>query len=163
MPLFKKAKPLKDPSDYEHGYQYALFLLNLRLRTEGEMWTKMQTRGYYPDVIDKVVQQLKTEKLIDDDRYAEIYIDNMKLYKHYGVFMMKKKLISKKLPMDLIETKLAELITEDDEKKIAKKYLEKEFGKLEEIKKSPYGDKQKIIQRLVSRGFRINIVTSLVN
>ena len=94
MPFFQKAKPLQKPDDTEHGYQYALFLLNLRLRTEGEMWTKMQTRGYYPDVIEQVVKQLKDEKLIDDERYIEMYIDNMKLYKYYGVFMMKKKLIS---------------------------------------------------------------------
>lgn len=163
MPFFKKAKPLQKPDDAEHAYQYALFLLNLRLRTEGEMWTKMQTRGYYPDVIDQVVKQLKEEKLIDDDRYIEIYIDNMKLYKHYGVFMMKKKLISKKLPMELIETKLSEMVSDEDEQQIAKRYVEKEYGKIEEIKKYNYEDKQKVIHRLVSRGFRINVVTKLIN
>ncbi len=162
MPFFQKAKPLQKPADAEHAYQYALFLLNLRLRTEGEMWTKMQTRGYYPDVIDKVVQQLKDEKLIDDERYAEIYIDNMKLYKHYGVFMMKKKLISKKLPMELIEDKLAALMEEDEEREIAKRYVEKEFAKLEEIKKYTYEEKQKIFQRLASRGFRISVITNLI-
>lgn len=162
MPFFKKAKPLQKPDDAEHGYQYALFLLNLRMRTEGEMWTKMESRGYYPDVVDKVVKQLKDERLIDDERYIEIYIDNMKLHKYYGLFMMKKKLISKKLPMDLIEIKLAELVTEDDERKIAKKYLEKEYGKVEDIREYPYDDKQKVMRRLISRGFRINVATELV-
>lgn len=162
MPFFKKAKPLQKPDDVEHGYQYALFLLNLRLRTEGEMWTKMHERGYYPDVIETVMKQLKDEKLIDDDRYIEIYIDNMKLYKHYGVFMMKKRLISKKLPMELIESKLTELVTEGDEKKIAKRYLEKEFGTAEEISKYSYQDKQKVIQRLIARGFRFVTVKQLI-
>ena len=95
--MFKKPKPLKNPSDTEHAYQYALFLLNLRLRTEGEMREKMQQRGYDTEVIDSTAAQLIDEKLIDDQRYIEIFIDNMLSYKQYGYYQMKKKLILKKL------------------------------------------------------------------
>lgn len=160
--VFKKAKPLKKPDDTEHAYNYALFLLDLRLRTEGEMRDKMQQRGYYPEVIDKIINQLIEEKLIDDNRYAEIYIDNMLSYKQYGYYMMKKKLVLKKLPKDLIENYLNDLVTEEEEKKVAKRYVEKEFGTTAEIKKLPYEEKQKIMRRLLSRGFRVNVATSLV-
>jgi regulatory protein len=159
MPFFKRPKKLKEPENVEHGYQYALFLLNLRFRTDGEMREKMIQRGYTPEVIDSVLQQLTIEKLIDDDRYAEIFIENMKLYKYYGFFQMKNKLILIRLPRELIEEKLSELVTVDDERAIAKKYLKKEFG---EIKNLPREDRQKVMQRLARRGFRTDVITSLL-
>jgi regulatory protein len=162
MSLFKRPKKVKEPENIEHGYQYALFVLNLRLRTEGEMRDKMVQRGYTSETIDSVMQQLVFEKLVDDDRYAEIFIENMKLYKYYGFFQMKNKLILKKLPRELIESKLDELVTVDEEKQIAKKYLQKEFGDSAEIKKLPREERQKVMQRLQRRGFRTDVITSWV-
>lgn len=126
--MFKKSKPLKQPGDEEHAYNYALFLLNLRLRTEGEMRSKMEKRGYFSAIIDAVVNRLVEDRLVDDDRYAEIFIENMKSYKHYGYFMMKKKLMEKLLPKDLIEQKLDDLVSVADERKIAERYLQKELS-----------------------------------
>ncbi len=160
--MFKKAKPLKKPDDAEHAYDYALFLLNIRLRTEGELRKKMRERGYVQEVIDSVASRLKDDRLIDDERYAEIYLDNMKSYKQYGFYQMKKKLMEKLLPIDLIENKLEEFVSESDEKKIAKKYLAKEYGEMENIAGLEYAEKQKIMRRMLARGFRMNVVTKLV-
>ncbi len=174
--LFKKAKPLKKPDDVEHAYNYVLFLLNLRLRTEGEIRKKMQTRGYISTVIDEIVQRLIQERLVDDERYAEIFIENMKSYKQYGVFQMKKKLMEKLLPKDIIENKLSELVSVSEERKIAERYVTTLVSSRvntrqsenrgisrqarddirKEIKKLPYEEKQKIMRRLLSRGFRLD-------
>ena len=154
--MFKKAKPLKKPDDIEHAYNYVLFLLNLRLRTEGEIRKKMSGRGYIPQVIDEIVVRLLQERLIDDDRYAEIFIENMKSYKQYGFYQMKKKLMEKLLPKDIIENKLEELVGVADEQKIAERYVKKEFGTVATIKKLNYEEKQKVVRRLISRGFRLD-------
>ncbi|MEZ4179954.1 MAG: RecX family transcriptional regulator [Candidatus Doudnabacteria bacterium] len=150
--MFKKAKPLKDPSDIEHAYNYALFVLNISMRTQGEMREKMQKRGYLPEVIDHVLVKLKEDRYIDDDKYAEIFIRNMKDFKYWGKFMMKQKMMLKKLPTDLIEESLSEQVSLEDEIAIAKKYVEKNFGSVEEVSKMEYEQKQKIKARLVSRG-----------
>lgn len=160
--MFKKAKPLKKPEDFDHAYNYALFLLNLRLRTEGEMRKKMSGRGYVSSITDQVVKKLQDEKFIDDNRFAEIFIENMKSYKYYGFMMMKKKLFEKLLPKDLIESKLNELLTIEDEQAIAKRYVEKEFGDIKKVNLLPYEQRQKIRARLASRGFRVNATTGLV-
>lgn len=165
--MFKKAKPLKKPEDEEHAYNYALFLLNLRLRTEGEMREKMLARGYIPKVIDSVMERLKGDKYVNDENYADIFLNNMILYKQYGYFHMKKKLILKKLPNELIENKLEELVDEKTEKEIAKRYLatvvtrnakdlEKEIAKLD------YVGKQKLKQKLLMRGFRSSVVMKVI-
>ena len=160
--MFKKAKPLKKPDDPEHGYEYALFLLNLRMRTEAEMRDKMVRRGYLPKVIDEVVERLYQDRYLNDEHYAEVFIESMKRYKYYGAYMMKKRLFEKKVPKEIIEEKLAELVSEDDEREIATRYVEKEFGELKAVRKFDYEDKQKIMRRLLSRGFGIDLVKKLV-
>lgn len=160
--MFKQSKPLKKPDDPEHAYEYALFMLNLRMRTENEMREKMQKRGYYPNIIDETIQRLYQDRYIDDAHYAEVYIESMKRYKYYGAFMMKKRLFEKKVPKEIIEEKLAELVTAEDEKEIAARYVEKEFGDLKEVRKFPYEDKQKVMRRLLARGFNIDVVSTLV-
>lgn len=161
--MFKKAKPLKDPKDYDHAWQYALFLLNLSMRTCGEVKEKMSRRGYDKKVINLVINNLLEEKFLDDDNYAEVFINSMKTYKSYGLFMMKKKLYEKKLPKELIEAKLRELVTSADEKKIAKQLIEKKFGSIVEIRKWDYEDKQKVMRALASRGFGLDCIKSLLN
>ncbi len=160
--MFKKSKPLKKPDDLEHGYDYALFMLNLRMRTEAEMREKMLGRGYYPKVIDEVIERLYQDRYLNDEHYAEVFIESMKRYKYYGSFMMKKKLFEKKLPKEIIEAKLNEIVSENDEREIAVRYIEKEFGKIKDVKKFEYQDKQKVMRRLLSRGFGLELVKNLV-
>lgn len=75
---------------------------------------------------------------------------------------MKKKLLEKKVPKNIVETKLLELVTESDEQEIATRYVEKEFGKIKDVKQMEYLIKQKIMRRLLSRGFSLNVVKGLV-
>lgn len=160
--MFKKGKPLKDPADSAHAYEYAIFLLNLSMRTEAEVREKMKTRGYLPEVIKEVVVRLLEDKYLNDEHYAEVFIENLKRYKYYGKFMMKKKLWEKKLPKELVDEKLSELVSEDDEKEIAKNFVVKKFGPLKEVRKMEYIDKQKIMRALLSRGFGLDLAKELV-
>lgn len=159
--MFNKAKPLKDPADYDHGYQYALFLLNLSMRTVNEVREKMTKRGYASTVINEVINNLLQEKYLDDENYTEVFINSMKNYKTWGRFMMKKKLYEKKLPKELAESKLAELVSDEDELVIAHKYLEREYKNIN-LAELSYEEKQKVMRRLLSRGFGMDSVTKLV-
>ena len=160
--MFKSSKPLKKPEDADHAYDYALFVLNLSMRTEGELREKMTKRGYFPEIINQTVQKLFKDRYLDDSRYAEVYIESMKRYKYYGSFMMKKKLYEKKVPKENIEEKLADLLTVEDEREIASRYVEKNFASLEEVAKFDYDEKQKVMRRLISRGFNLDVAKSLV-
>lgn len=160
--MFKKGKPLKKPDDANHAYDYALFILNLSMRTERELREKMKLRGYFPEIIDQTVERLYKDRFLDDARYAEVYIESMKRYKYYGAYMMKKRLYEKKVPKEIIEDKLAELLTADDEHEIATRYVEKNFGVLDKVAKLEYDEKQKIMRRLIARGFDLDLAKSLV-
>ncbi len=161
--MFKKAKPLKNPEDVDHGYNYALFLLNLSMRTEGEIREKMKARGYIPKVIDEVIAKLHQDKYVNDEYYAEMFLENMKRFKYYGRFTVRRKMSENKLPKEIIESSLQEFFTAEDEREIAKHYIEKQFGELKTVRKFDYEDKQKVMRKVLSRGFGMDVAQSLLN
>jgi regulatory protein len=160
--MFKTAKPLKNPDDEEHGYNYALFVLNLSMRTEGELREKMAKRGYFPEVINNVIKRLYIDRYLDDKRYAEVFLDTMKRYKTYGEFIIRRKMLEKKLPKEIVTEAMVEFLTEEDQKEIAIRYVEKNFGTIKAVAKLSYDEKQKIMRRLLSRGFGIDLVKNVV-
>ncbi len=153
----KPKKNLKEPDSLDHGYDYAIFLLGLRMRTQGEIEFKMRERGYSPKVIVNVTERLLENKYIDDEEYLEVYLNNFKNYGTYGLYMIKKKCIERRLPKDLVDKKLTQLLTEEDEMIIAKRYAEKTLGTSTGIKKLPYEQRQKFLRKLLTRGIRISV------
>src|SRR3989344_1841643 len=105
----------------ENAYNYAVYLLGLKLRTEGEMREKMRLKKYASSVINDVVGQLVANKYLDDQRYAEVYLDNLKKYKLFGFYGVKKKLMEKRLPSEIIESVLTDGLPVEEEEKIAKR------------------------------------------
>jgi regulatory protein len=59
------------------AYDYAMFLLNIRLRTEGELRGKMREKGYEGEVVDEVMARLKDAHYVNDRRFAEVYLENL--------------------------------------------------------------------------------------
>lgn len=171
----------------ERGYNYAIYLLSLKLRTEGEIREKLRSKKYELRIIDEVIHQLFENKYLDDLKYAEVYLENLKKYKSFGYYGIKKKLMEKKLPAELIENVLAKGLSVPEEIKIAKRFIGKdkklETGNLAiddasellepeentysvktygETKNPEQVKKQKILARLKSRGFRAEVVSRLV-
>src|ERR1700690_2671159 len=118
--MWNKPSKTKEPNNANKAYEYAVFLLSLQLRTVGEIREKMEKRGYAPAIIENVLGQLHDQKYLDDERYAEVFLDNLKQYKNLGYFGIKKKFMVKKLPGDLIEKVLTEGLSLADELAIAK-------------------------------------------
>ena len=173
--MWKSNSKTKEPDNTEKAYDYAVFLLSLKLRTMGELLQKMQGRGYTETVISGVLEQLKQNHYIDDQRYAEVFLENLKAYRNFGYYGIKKKFMEKKLPMDLIERVLGEGLSVAEEIKIAKRLLKKEkfeqhseLSTEETVHYRTYEDtelnkqKQKMTNRLRSRGFRGEVISRVV-
>src|SRR5579863_8870158 len=105
--MYKKPSKTKEPENVNKAYDYAVFLLSLKLRTVGEVLKKMVDRGYGEAIISDVVGRLKDQHYLDDQRYAEIFLENLKAYKNLGYYGIKKKFMEKKLPPSMIESVLA--------------------------------------------------------
>ena len=170
--MWKKKAETKNPQSTEKAYEYAVFLLGIRLRTEGELREKLRIRDYELRITDKVIKQLKDLRYIDDQRYAEIFLDNLKKYKSWGYYGIKKKMMEKRLPPSIVESVLSEGLSEEEEQKIAERYLKKqETGdKIRDKKpryqiptnRGRYGAQQKIAQKLRAKGFRGGVIVKAV-
>jgi len=172
---FNKKSKTKEPENKEKAYEYAVFLLSLQLRTVGEIREKMIGRGYSSAVIENILDQLHQQKYLDDERYAEVYLENLKQYKNLGYYGIKKKFMLKKLPADIIGKILDEGLSVEEELKIAKRLLKKEGAAVSSSDDTEASDntyniyneeqgkqKQKLAQKLKARGFRGDVVAKLV-
>jgi SOS response regulatory protein OraA/RecX len=179
---WKKSSKTEEPENLDKAYEYAVFLLSLKLRTIGEVVRKMQSRGYTEHIIEQTIEQLKERKYLDDERYAEIFLENLKMYKNFGYYGIKKKFIEKKLPPQLIERILQEGLSLKEEQKIAERFLKKEGfegasehvgeglkpSPTEELHYRTFSDddqnkeKMRMANRLKSRGFRGEVIGRLL-
>jgi len=141
----------------ERAYNYAIYLLGLKLRTEGELREKMRLKKYNAEVVDSVIKILYENNYLDDSRYAEVYLENLKKYKNFGFYGIKKKLMEKRLPLVIIERVLADGLAVDEEIKIAQKLIKK-LGTATKTQE----EKQKLAQKLRARGFRNDVIAKLI-
>lgn len=156
---------MAENSIIEKAYAYALFLLGIKLRTEGEIREKLKAKSYKLEAVDKVINQLKENGYINDENYAEVYLENLKKYKSWGYFGIKKKLMEKKLPREIIENVLAEGVTEEEELEIAKKFLKKQNSlPLRGRDKGGVSREQKVglARKLAAKGFRGSVFSRLI-
>jgi len=144
-------------SQFSKAYDYAVFLLGIRLRTEGELREKLRSKNYELGIIDTVIKQLIEQRFVNDRQYAEIFLDNLKKYKNFGFYGIKKKMMEKKLPPSIIESVLKEGLSVEEEMKIAKRFL-----KNYKLQITNYGEKQKIALKLRAKGFRSEVIMKLV-
>lgn len=154
--MYKKPTKTPQPDSVEHGFNYVMFLLNLRLRTEGEIREKMNNRAYHPEVVEKVVEKLYKLGYLDDLRFAQNLIESYKNYKSYGFYMIKKKLMEKKLSNKLIEEVLNENYNVEDELIVVKRFLEKEKIDIKDMSK-----RNKVMSKLKYRGFRFDAISKI--
>ncbi len=145
----------KNINDYNHAYSYAIFLLGLRQLSIGELKEKMKRRGYSGDCIDKVLIELVNRRYLNDEDLARVMVRNFKSYKQYGFQMIKVKLIQKRIAKSLIEQVLEEDFTQKEEELVGRRLMIK-------LAKEKKLDKNKMRARLLSRGFRSEVVSSVL-
>ena len=133
-------------------YEKAIKLLSIRMHTTGELHQKLKQRGFSDLDIRPVLLELEQHRFLDDQRFAEIFVDNLKRYKDFGFFGIKVKLLARKIPSDMAEQALQEFFTIDDELAVAARLLKKNK------KLANSRDWKKSAAALQRRGFRSDVI-----
>jgi regulatory protein len=134
-------------------YEKAIKLLKIRPHHSAELTKKLLMRGFSRDQIDDVIKKLQEENLIDNDRFAQMYLDELLRNKTFGFYGLKAKLMTRGIDSQKAETLLKENLSVEDELKIAQKVAER----------SKDLDKNKLAQRLQRKGFRNEVIIKIVN
>jgi len=138
---------------------YALYLLELRDRSVGEISEKMKRKGFEEKEITQVISFLKEKNFLDDERFAKRFaVEKQKIY-HWGQYRIKAELKKKHISDEMVADAFAE------------KSDESEFSAAHESAKSwrrknPKCPKEKIYSRLGGflsrRGFSYDIVKQVL-
>ncbi len=132
--------------------QRALHFLGYRPRSEGEVRTRLQREEWPDDVIERVVNRLREAKYLNDEQFAELWVENRSLTKPRGARALQQELRQKGVERETIEAALPD---EDAELQNAIFALQKLLRSKERSWEN-FDDRErreKSIQFLMRRGF----------
>lgn len=132
------------------AFNMALNLINKRFKTQKEIYKYLEGKGYIPSVIFYCIDKLKEYKYINDEHYAESFV-NYKSSKD-GIIKIKQELLSKGVSDEIIDSTLAELPPQTD---LIKKLSEKYMNNKEDTKENYI----KLIKYLLGKGFVYEDIT----
>ncbi len=147
-------------------YDKAVKLLSIRLHTTGELYRKLRSRGFKDRDIRPVLHRLEELKFLDDKRFAEIFVDNLKRYKNFGYYGIKAKLLARKIPSEIAEEALSEFFTFEDEIAVARRFIGKQSargGSASGGKKRNEQTWEKLARSLQGRGFRNEVIREIAS
>lgn len=104
--------------DPERCYVAAMRILNHRFNSEGELRRKLEMKEFARDVIDATVDRLRSERWLDDDRFATAYV-RTRVRKGIGLLRVKRELIAAGVESDTIARALDESLPDHDERAAA--------------------------------------------
>ncbi len=121
---------------------------------------KISTAGLLNDEADVIIEQLKKEKFIDDERFAKSYVSDRFRFNKWGKVKMHHSLKLKGLPDDLIQKALNSL----DETKYRLALLKTMKEKARTVKKkSKFEQMGMIIRFAQNRGFEPELIHRYLN
>lgn len=140
-------------SNMSSVYDKAIKLLKIRAHHSSELARKLSMRGFDRAEIDSVIQKLQQEKLIDNEQFAQYYLDELIRNKTFGYYGLKAKLMSRGITSSEAEYLLSANFPPETEFELARKVAERASGL----------DKTKLAQRLQRKGFRTDIIRRIIN
>ncbi len=143
------------------AYNATVNFLKTRERSKKEISDKLKTKEYSLSVIKKILAKLENLDLVNDKRFAQMFVrDRIKL-KPKGKRVLRLELKQKGIDGDIIEKVLEDIL----DKKKESELVEKVFKKIESRYSNlpPAEQKQKIIKYLLGKGFEWNIIERVVD
>lgn len=143
---------------FKPAYEAALNLLTARDMTAHDLMSALRRRGYLQAVAESVCQRLIENRLIDDSRYAQRYVE-LRQDTAVGRYAMKRKLRAKGIDENIAEEAL-EVLDDESQLATAKELARKLVRRY--ANEEPYARKSKISQAIARRGYSWDIVREAV-
>lgn len=144
---------IKSKLNFSKAKSLAVRYLSMKLRTEKEVYMRLQEEGFDSECIEAVIEELKAIGYINNKLYAQKYVFDRSKLKPMSRRLMKLELLSKDIPEDIVNEVLEDYKVEDHF--VAENLLKRKFGKYdltdEKIKRKAY-------MFLLHRGFSNEII-----
>jgi regulatory protein len=125
--------------------KYITVLFKFRIRTEEEIRTRCHEKGFSVECIEEVVIELKEERIIDDERFVEMYLYEGLTLKKKGLYVLRTELTHLGISTELVKDKWTVLKQKENIPELLTNWIEKE--------KTYIPEKWKL--KMVRRGFEM--------
>jgi len=150
---------LKAEADRAFTREKALELLSMREHGSGELRTKLLQKGYDKNIIPEVINYLKDKNYLNDERFAELYSQELIQRKQLGPMKVKEKLFQRGIASQVINSIL---LNYDRDIQIENCYFH--FTKKFKAKTTfdTREEKAKAIRYLQGKGFAWDVISEVV-
>lgn len=141
------------------AYETALNLLTARDMTAHDLLLALKKRGYLQSVAESVCERLYENRLIDDARYAQRYVE-LRQDAPMGRYALKRKLRAKGLSDEVVDEALETLSDENqlENAKLLAARLDRRY-----VDETPYVRRNKLSQTLARRGFSWDVAKEAID
>lgn len=152
---------LRHRAERARALESAVRLLAVRPRSRAELAERLRRRGVSAAVTDEVMACLRAEGLLDDVRFARLWIQDRLTLRPSGALRLRSELLRKGVAPEVVEQALREALPETDERRLAVEVARARFHR---YRSQPA---EVALRRLAGvlqrRGFRTAIVTAALN
>ncbi len=134
----------------------AFRLLHYRNRAIKELKDRLLKIGFDQPLVEEVIDEMVQDRTLDDENFTEAFIADYTKLRTKGNIFIRRELTRKGVASDVIER----VIRNRDEKGIVAEYLR---AKLSHLDISQPKDRQKVLRRLLTRGFTPSVVYDALN
>lgn len=145
-----------------HIKQRALSFLARRFHSERELLIKLKQKSYEERLLKLVLNELKEKSFIDDQVFANHFIEEKLKKKRWGKNKIRSALFSKGVSASIIDEVLKSFNSEEDQNEAAFSLAQKKYEKLRMRESDERKLKQKIVSFLLSRGFDYEVSSDVV-
>jgi regulatory protein len=136
-----------------------LRLLAASPKSSQELKRKLSDKGYSAEIIDQALQDLRTQGVLDDTRYAKDLMARLTLGKAVGrhkiAFELKRHGISKKISSELLET-----LSDEEEMERALEQARLKWGGWSKL--DPQKRKKRLYDFLIRKGYDFQIAQDIL-
>ena len=147
-------KILMENNEYE-CYDLALSYIEIKLRTEKEIYDYLYKKGFSNELINSIIDKLKNNNLINENNYVESYVNDKINLSNWGPYKIKRSLMNLNIEEEIIDDYLNNIDSEIWKNKV-KKFIDKRIKTLNN--KSLYMIKNKLNMELYDLGYDKEIV-----
>ena len=133
----------KNPDEFQKARNYALRLLKIRLRSKKELIGRLKQKGYASPLVDEVVQELESAKLLDDRRFATFFASDQLEFHIKGPKYIRYKLRMLGVEEHVVKSALKEVFENADLKKVFYRFVRSHRSK----------SREDVSNLLIKRGF----------
>lgn len=130
-----------------HAYR----LLSYRARSSREMRKRLIHAGFDAHLVDDVVRGLLADDTLNDERFAQAFMQDYTVVKPKGNRFIFRELVKKGIAKETIEN----MLKARDERELLRQFIQK---KLKQLDPKDVKDRQKLIRRLLYHGFTPELV-----